>query len=84
MRASPERRYRYDYDDADHIALLGLLNELPCAVMVSGYPSALYEELLRDWRSVSVQVMNHAGAVTEQSLVQLRARPGALGVAGGA
>ena len=60
------RRYRYDYDDADHAALLGLLGELPCAVMVSGYPSALYEELLGGWRSVSVQVMNHAGVVTEQ------------------
>ena len=27
-------------------ALLGLLAGLPCAVMVSGYPSALYDELL--------------------------------------
>ena len=60
------RRYRHDYDDADHAALLGLLKGLPCAVMVSGYPSALYDELLRGWRSVSVQVMNQAGVVTEK------------------
>ena len=58
------RRYRYDYEDADHEALLGLLTGLPCAVMVSGYPSALYDERLAGWRSVSLQVMNQAGVVT--------------------
>lgn len=60
------RRYRYDYEAADHEALLALLKGLPCAVMVSGYPSALYDERLAGWRSVSLQVMNRAGVVTEQ------------------
>jgi len=60
------RRYRHDYTDADHVALLGLLKGLPCAAMVSGYPSALYDDLLDGWRSVSLQVMNRAGAVTEK------------------
>ena len=60
------RRYRHDYEDADHAALLGLLAGLPCAVMVSGYPSALYDALLPGWRSVSLQVMNQAGVVTEK------------------
>ncbi len=61
-----QRRYRYDYTDADHEALLELLRGLPCSVMVSGYPSALYERVLADWHSVSVQVMNQAGVVTEK------------------
>ena len=60
------RRYRYDYGEAEHEALLRLLRGLPCAVMVSGYPSALYDALLADWRSLSLQVMNHAGVVTEK------------------
>ncbi len=60
------RRYRHDYEDANHAVLLELLRGLPCAVMVSGYPSALYDELLGDWRSVSLQVMNQAGVVTEK------------------
>jgi len=60
------RRYRHDYEDADHEALLGLLRSLPCAVMVSGYPSAFYDERLPGWRSASVQVMNQAGVVTEK------------------
>ena len=60
------RGYRYDYEAGDHEALLGLLTGLPCAVMVSGYPSALYDERLAGWRCVSLQVMNRAGVVTEQ------------------
>ena len=60
------RRYRHDYDDGDHEALLALLRSLPCAVMVSGYPSAFYDERLADWRSRSLQVMNQAGVVTEK------------------
>ena len=61
-----DRRYRHDYEDADHVALLELLKGLPCAVMVSGYPSALYDALLGGWRSAALQVMNHAGVVTEK------------------
>ncbi len=60
------RRYRHDYDEGDHEALLALLKRLPCAVMVSGYPSALYDERLSGWRRVSLQVMNQAGVVTER------------------
>ena len=60
------RRYRFDYDDGDHEALLGLLKGLPCAVMVSGYPSSFYDERLSGWRSLSLQVMNQAGVVTEK------------------
>ena len=36
-------------------------------------------ELLRGWRSVSVQVMNQAGGGHREGLVQLRARPHPLG-----
>ena len=60
------RRYRHDYEDADHVALLALLGRLPCRVMISGYPSALYDEHLAGWRSLSLQVMNQAGVVTEK------------------
>ena len=60
------RRYRHDYEDADHVALLDLLRRLPCRVMISGYPSALYDEHLAGWRSLSLQVMNQAGVVTEK------------------
>ena len=60
------RRYRFDYEEADHVALLELLKGVPCQVMVSGYPSTLYEERLRGWRSVEWQVMNQGGVRTEK------------------
>jgi site-specific DNA-adenine methylase len=63
---SSGRRYRFDYEEADHVELLELLKSLPCSVMLSGYPSVLYDELLRGWQSVELQVMNQAGVVTEK------------------
>lgn len=61
-----KRRYRYDYEQEDHVELLRLLKTLPCNVILSGYPSALYDDLLKGWRSVELQVMNHSGVRTEK------------------
>ena len=63
---SSGRRYRFDYEEQDHIELLALLKTLPCKVILSGYPSALYDDLLPDWRSLELQVMNQAGVRTEK------------------
>ena len=60
-----DRRYRYEYTDADHATLLALLRSLACQVMVSGHPSALYDEMLSDWRRVAVQVTTQAQVRTE-------------------
>jgi DNA adenine methylase len=60
------RRYRFDYQEQDHIELLELLKGLPCNVMLSGYPSRLYEDLLDGWNSLQLQVMNQAGVRTEK------------------
>ena len=59
------RRYRFDYAEADHIALLDLLTTLPCQVMVSGHPSALYDERLAGWRRLALQVMTQGIVRTE-------------------
>uniref|UniRef100_UPI003AF7E170 DNA methylase n=1 Tax=Thiolapillus sp. TaxID=2017437 RepID=UPI003AF7E170 len=59
-------RYRFDYEEQDHIELLELLKTLPCNVILSGYPSALYDERLTGWRTLELQVMNHAGVRTEK------------------
>ncbi len=60
------RRYRFDYTDADHVSLLGILKSLPCQVMVSGYPSRLYDAHLAGWRAREVQVNNQSCVVTEK------------------
>jgi hypothetical protein len=43
-----------------------LLRTLPCNVILSGYPSALYDELLGQWGNLELQVMNQAGVRTEK------------------
>ena len=60
------RRYRHDYEEQDHIDLLELLRTLPCQVMLSGYPSALYDRLLDGWQTLELQVMNQGGVRTEK------------------
>jgi site-specific DNA-adenine methylase len=60
------RRYRFDYDEQDHVELLELLKRLPCRVILSGYPSALYDDWLKGWSSLQLQVMNRGGVRTEK------------------
>ena len=60
------RRYRYDYTARDHVELLALLTGLPCPVILSGYPSAVYDEHLGAWQTLELQVMNQAGVRTEK------------------
>lgn len=45
------RVYRYDYSEGDHVQLIGLLRNLPSRILISGYDSDLYEELLHDWNT---------------------------------
>lgn len=61
-----QRRYRFDYREQDHIELLELLKTLPCHIIVSGYPSSLYDDLLKEWHSTQLQVMNQGGVRTEK------------------
>jgi hypothetical protein len=63
---SSKRRYRFEYEEQDHVELLELLKSLPCSVILSGYPSALYDDLLGQWRTLELQVMNQAGVRTEK------------------
>jgi DNA adenine methylase len=63
---SSARRYRFEYQEPDHVELLELLKTLPCQVMLSGYPSALYDGLLQGWQTIELQVMNQGGVRTEK------------------
>ena len=64
-RRSRGRAYRYEMDDSQHVELLQVLRRLPCAVMVSGYRSALYADRLGDWRTIDFQAMTRRGPATE-------------------
>ncbi len=67
-----KRRYRYDCEEADRHALLALLKTLPCSVILSGYPSALYDDALSGWQSLELQVMNQGGVRTETGVCTIR------------
>jgi DNA adenine methylase len=49
------RMYRHELTAADHAVLLQVLNGLAGMVVVSGYPSALYDDALAGWARVERQ-----------------------------
>lgn len=55
------RYYRHEYTDEDHCRLLDALLKLDCRVMISGYPSALYEQALQGWEVKELVNVSHAG-----------------------
>lgn len=58
--------YKYEMTDADHRRLLRVLLEVKAMVMVSGYPSKLYAQMLKGWNTATYTAVNRAGtAVTE-------------------
>lgn len=60
------KRYRFDYTDKDHRRLIATLRRIPADVILSGYPSALYDELVGDWRTLELQTMTRGGVRTEK------------------
>jgi hypothetical protein len=57
--------YRHEYSRADHARLIAILRSIPAAVMLSGYRSQLYDDLLPDWRRIEYQVMTRGGVRRE-------------------
>jgi len=65
-RRAQAQLYRHEWrEESQHRLLLDILKTLPCYVMLSGYPSALYAALLSDWRQVTYQAMTRGGTATE-------------------
>jgi DNA adenine methylase len=59
------RVYRYDYQAQDHKWLLEALLKLPCKVVISGYPSEMYDTTLGKWHSHSFTAKTHSGVRVE-------------------
>ncbi len=60
-RSSPDPLYRYEMTEGQHKRLLEIIRRLPCMVVISGYTSALYQDKLKDWRTLSFQAMTRGG-----------------------
>lgn len=56
--------YRYESDDKGHRRLAEVLRSTPATVILSGYPSTLYEELYADWWRIDVPVSVHSSNAT--------------------
>lgn len=61
-------RYHFEYSVTDHERLLSCLMGLPSnvSIILSGYPSRLYDETLAGWRSKEFQAMTRGGVRTEK------------------
>lgn len=54
--------YRREFGrDEDHLKLLSCLRNLSCRVIISGYRSELYDDMLWDWRRVDHRVRGRRG-----------------------
>lgn len=59
--ASSGRYYRHEMDDAAHRELLGVLLDLEGMVILSGYSSEIYEEMLLGWKTHTTTARISAG-----------------------
>lgn len=60
------RAYRFEMNDEDHQQLATLLHRVQGMVVLSGYPSVLYDELFRNWQRIERTTANVANqSVTE-------------------
>lgn len=67
-RGTERKRYEHEMDDTDQRRLADLLRGLKGMVILSGYPSALYDELYADWRCVTHQTTDVAGGQQTECL----------------
>lgn len=80
LHSTRRSRARYDFEmtDADHARLLGVLRALPCPVLLSGYPSALYDDALTGWGRDEFEVMTRGHTWATEVLWFNYPRPAAL------
>jgi DNA adenine methylase len=73
------RYYKFEMTDADHIRLINVLRGIRARVMVSGYPSSMYNARLADWHCEKFQMFNRANKPATECL-WMNYRPPALPV----
>jgi DNA adenine methylase len=61
-----QTRYRHELDDARHVELLTALKGCKGKVMISGYASDLYDDLLTGWQRLSRKHYAATGTIVAQ------------------
>lgn len=65
-RGDERPRYRHEMLSAErHREVLQLVTSIPAMVMISGYPSALYDEALKGWRRLEYTAQTRGGPKRE-------------------
>jgi DNA adenine methylase len=64
-RRRKRKFYIFEYTLQQHVELLEVIKTLPCMVMISGYESDLYKEMLKGWHIHTFQSKTHACVSTE-------------------
>jgi len=59
--SSKQPMYRHVMTDKQHLELLAVLRMLPCMVMVSSYPNAMYSQALEGWSTLTFPAMTQNG-----------------------
>lgn len=62
--------YGVELTEEDHRELAAVLHACKGKVVLSGYPSALYQELYGSWRTARIDVSNHAASGPSKSRMQ--------------
>ena len=68
-------RYQYEYTEQDHIDLLQTFLTMKACILISGYPSTLYDEILKGWRTIEFQAMTRGGVRTEKLWMNYEHKP---------
>lgn len=64
-RNRSRKYYRYEYSVEQHLELLEVIKTIQCMVMISGYESELYKEILKGWHIHTFQSAVRGGVNTE-------------------
>lgn len=64
-RRRKRKFYKFEYSFEQHVELLEVIKSLPCMVMISGYESDLYKEMLKGWHIHTFQAKTSIGVATE-------------------
>ena len=62
------KAYTHEMSDEEHRALAAQLHNIEGMAMISSYPGDLYQELYKDWESVSKSVQTDANTTKTETL----------------
>lgn len=71
---SKNKGYQFEMVDEDHRRLAALLNSVRGMVVLSGYPSPLYDELYPDWKRIEREVQDISGSGKQTECLWLSPR----------